>query len=95
MVKVRNSLSTATATTRSSISVESAKIPVLAAVVKSGSNINKNNSIINLPKTADHSAYIIKMIDLGSAIGVKEAEDDSEVTASASLMTFTAMEFAG
>lgn len=36
-----------------------------------------------------------KLIDLGTAIAVSDAEGENEITASASMMTFTAMDFAG
>ena len=39
--------------------------------------------------------YAIKLIDFGTAVGLKEAQAQSKAEASASLMTFTELEFAG
>ena len=46
-------------------------------------------------KDKSQSLYVYKLIDLGTAIGVREISGESVLQASASLMTFSALDFAG
>ena len=46
-------------------------------------------------KDNSQNLFVYKLIDLGTAVGVSEICGESVLQASASLMTFSALEFAG
>ena len=78
----------------SAISMHKSDVVYMSGVSKSYMS-STISSMAGTHATSKHTTIRYKLIDLGTAIAVSDAAGESMSSASASMMTFTAMDFAG